>query len=90
MPAPRNGRLPLPSLVEHRVHELEDVSGAELDGGTRTQHRRLGDALPVHKRVGVGAVRRHGHHAFAVHEVAVVGQDPWAEQLEADTETSAT
>ena len=76
------GRFPLPSLVEHRVHELEDVRRTELEGRTRTQHRRLCDSLPVDKGVSIWAVRRHRHHTFTVHEVAVVGQDPRTEQLE--------
>lgn len=83
--APRYGRFSLPSLVKHRVHEFEDVSRTELDGGARTQHRRLDNALPVYKRVCVRAMRRHCHHAFAVHEVAVVGQNPRTEQLKANT-----
>jgi len=81
--APHHGSwLSLPSLVDHGVHELEDVHGTKLEGAARAQHRGLVDALPVDKGVGVRAVGRHGHHALAVHEVAVVGQDPRAEQLE--------
>lgn len=80
------GRLSLPSLVEHRVHKLEDVRLAKLEGGARAQHRRLSDPLPVDEGVGVGAVRRHRHHAFTVHEVAVVGQNPRTEQLEGQRE----
>ena len=86
MSAPHHGRrLPLPALVEHRVHELEDVGGAELEGGARAQHRCLGDALSVDEGVGVGAVWRHRHHALAVHQVAVVGENPRAQQLGAET-----
>lgn len=83
--ASRHGRFSLPSLVEHRVHEFEDVGRTELDGGARTQHSRLDNALPVYKRVCVRAVRRHSHHAFAVHEVAVVGQNPRTKQLKTNT-----
>lgn len=83
MSAPHHGGwFSLHSLVEHRVHELKDVRRTKLEGGARTQHRGLVDPLPVDEGVGVQAVRRHGHHAFTVHEVAVVGQDPRAEQLE--------
>lgn len=81
--APHGGvRVPLPSLVDHGVHELEDVRRAKLQRGSGSQHSGLCDALAVHEGVGVVAVRRHRHHAFAVHQVAVVRQDPRAEQLQ--------
>lgn len=80
--APHGGGLiSLPPLVKQGVHKLEDVSGAEQQGGARVQHRGLGDALPVYEGVCVGAVRCHRHHALAVHQVAVVGQDSWAQEL---------
>lgn len=83
MSAPHHGRrFSLPSLVRHRVHKLKDVRRAKLEGRARTQHRRLSYALSVHEGIGVGAVRRHRHHTFAVHEVAVVRKDPRTEQLQ--------
>lgn len=91
VPAPHHrGWFSLPSLVEHRVHKLKDMCRTKLEGGARTQHRCLCNSLPVDKGVGVWAVRRHGHHTFTVHEVAVVGQNPWTYQLEEKKQRDVT
>lgn len=87
--APHHGsRFLLSPLVIHRVHKLKDVRGAKLEGGAWTQHRGLSNALAIDEGVCVGAVRRHRHHAVGVHEVAVVRQDPRAQQLEGKVSTS--
>lgn len=45
------------------------------------QHGGLSDALPVYEGFCIGAVRRDRHHAFTVHQVAVMGEDSWTQEL---------